>query len=197
MLTSVVNDFKNTFRSGNMVSKIILVNVVIFIIINLIQVFDFQSNVDPNSIAKRILNWLSIPSDPLKLIRQPWSILTHMFLHIGFWHIIWNMLIMYWFGRIVGDLIGDRRILPIYILGGLLGALIFMLHVLVMGDNYPAGAYAHGASAAVMAIVWSTAMISPDYRMHLLFLGAVKIKYIALGLLFIWDALCVFIAEWY
>ena len=60
-----------------------------------------------------------------------------------------------------------------------------MLHVLVMADKYPVGAFAHGASAAVMAIVWSTAMISPDYRMHLLFLGAVRIKYIALGLLFL------------
>jgi len=185
MVDSIFNDLKQTFRTGNMVSKIILVNVGLFIILNLINVFDFQSSTNPESIFNVIREALSLPSNPGQFIRQPWSILTHMFLHIGFWHILWNMLMLYWFGRIVGDLLGDQRILPLYIMSGLFGGLIFMLHDLYLPGGTGGSALALGASAAVMAIVWTAAMVSPDYQMHLLLLGPVKLKYIALGLLFL------------
>ncbi len=185
MVDSIFNDLKQTFRTGNMVSKIILVNVGLFIILNLINVFDFQSSTNPESIFNVIREALSLPSNPGQFIRQPWSILTHMFLHIGFWHILWNMLMLYWFGRIVGDLLGDQRILPLYIMSGLFGGLIFMLHDLYLPGGTGGAALALGASAAVMAIVWTAAMVSPDYQMHLLLLGPVKLKYIALGLLFL------------
>ena len=116
----------------------------------------------------------------------PWTWLTHMFLHEGTWHLIWNMILLYWFGRIVGDFLGDKRILPLYILGGLVGALVY-----VLTDNFiPGGsggsnmAMAMGASAAVMTMLLTAAMISPDYIMHLLLIGPVKIKWIALVILF-------------
>ena len=99
-----------------MISKIILVNVGLFIILNLINVFDFQSSTNPDSVFNVIRDALSLPSSMGQFIKQPWSILTHMILHIGFWHILWNMLLLYWFGRIVGDLLGDERILPLYII---------------------------------------------------------------------------------
>ena len=185
MVDSIFNDIKQTFRSGNMISKIILVNVGLFIILNLINVFDFQSSTNPESIFNVIRDGLSLPSSMSRFIRQPWSILTHMIMHIGFWHILWNMLMLYWFGRIVGDLLGDQRILPLYIMSGLFGGLIFMLHDLYLPGGTGGAALAMGASAAVMAIVWTAAMVSPDYQMHLLLLGPVRLKYIALGLLFL------------
>jgi len=185
MVDSVLNDIKQTFRSGNMISKIILVNVGLYIILNLINVFDFQSSTNPDSVFNVIRDALSLPSSLSQFIRQPWSILTHMILHIGFWHILWNMLLLYWFGRIVGDLLGDERILPLYIMSGIFGGLIFMLHDLYLPGGSGGAALAMGASAAVMAIIWTAAMVSPDYQMHLLILGAVKLKYIALGLLFL------------
>ena len=183
MVDSVIEDFKNTFRRGNMISKIILVNAIIFIILNLIKVF--AGGASQGGIFIILQNNLSIPASPSQLLRQPWSIFTHMFTHIGLWHVVWNMILLYWFGRIVGDLLGDRRVLPIYVMGGLFGALIYI----VTDQFFPGGSggssYALGASAAVMAMIWTAATVSPDYLLHLLFIGAVKLKYVALGLLFI------------
>ena len=180
MVTSVIDDIKSTFRSGNMISKIILVNVALYIFINIVYVFS------PNgqglyTILERAL---SIPSDPAQLIRQPWSVFTHMFFHTGFWHVFWNMLMLYWFGQIMGDLLGDGRVLPIYLMSGLFGGLVFVLHDLFLPGGTGGAAIALGASAAVMAVVWSAAMTSPDYNMRLLLIGNVRLKYIALALLF-------------
>ena len=109
MVTSILDDIRNTFKWGNMISRIILINVFVYIVINLINVFDANTG-----FAQLLIHKLSIVSDPLKLLLQLWAVITHMFLHVGFWHILWNMLLLYWFGRIVGDLLGDQRILPLY-----------------------------------------------------------------------------------
>lgn len=184
MVESIVNDIKRAFNSGNMISRIILVNVFVFVAVNLVFVFDMGGE-NGKEVYKAFVDWLSIPSDPSRLIRQPWSLFTHMFLHAGFWHLVWNMLMLYWFGRITGDLLGDNRVLPIYILSGLFGGLVFICHDLFLPGGTGGAAYAMGASAAVMAIIWCSAMTSPDYQMHLLFIGPVKLKYIAIGLLFL------------
>ena len=78
------------------------------------------------------LSSFSLSSEPLNLLRRPWSLISHMFLHEGIWHIGWNMLMLYWFGRIVGDLIGDSKILPIYFLGGLCGALFYLTYAYIV-----------------------------------------------------------------
>ena len=148
-----------------MISKIILVNVSLFILLKLIYVFTQGGQ----GIYPAIHNWLSLPSDPSQLIRQPWSLFTHMILHEGFWHIIMNMLMLYWFGQIVGDLLGDQRVLPIYIMSGLFGGLVYILHDLYLPGGTGGHAYALGASAAVMAVIWSAAMTSPDYNICLLY----------------------------
>jgi len=184
MIDSVFDDIKQTFRSGNMVSKIILVNVAAYIVINLLFVFDFQNGADASSFYETVKNTLSLPSSFPRLMKQPWGLFTHMFLHVGFWHILWNMLLLYWFGQIIGDFLGDDRVLPIYIMSGLFGGLIYMLHDLYLPGGTGGAALAMGASAAVMAIIWTAAMLSPDYLMHLLIIGPVRLKYIALGLLF-------------
>ncbi len=185
MVRSIVDDVKSVFRSGNMISKIILVNIGLFVIINLIRVFDFGAGSNPDSIYNILNRGIALPSSMQELLTQPWSIVTHMFLHNGFWHILWNMLLLFWFGRIVGDFIGDKRILPLYFLGGFAGAIIYIL-----SDNFlPSGSGGHaiamGASAAVMAIIWTAAALSPDYIMHLILIGPIKLKYIALALLFL------------
>ena len=175
MFTSIYEDFRNTFRTGNMISRIILVNVVVFVIVNLVNVFDFDSGFYQILIRK-----LSLLSDPFALLLQFWSTITFMFLHVGFWHILWNMILLYWFGRIVGDFLGDRRVLPLYILGGLAGGLFFILWDQLGGTGQ---AFAYGASASVLAVVMAVAFLSPDYIFHLILIGPVKVKYIALGML--------------
>jgi len=175
-MTSIIDDIKHNFRSGHMITRIIIINVAAFMFLALFNAF-------VPSVYAAFSNWVYIPSDPIKLLTRPWTILTHMFAHVGMWHMAFNMLILYWFGRIVGDLLNDRRVLPLYILGGLAGAVFYFLAANLLPNV--AGGNAHGASAAVLCIVAAAAMTSPDYTVRLLFLGDVKIKWIALAVVFV------------
>lgn len=88
------------------------------------------------------------------------------------------MLLLYWFGRIFGDLMGDRRVIPLYLLAGLVGAMFYFVGVnLILGGV----GTAHGASAAVLGILIATAYVAPDYMIHMILLGPVKLKWIALA----------------
>ncbi len=182
MLSSIWDDVKQQFSYGNMIIRLIIVNVAIFLVINLMKVFLHHGGA-PDNWYDRILGWFKISSDPLEILMHPWSIFTHMFMHEGFWHLLWNMLFLYWFGRILGDLLGDKRILPIYVLGGLAGALAFFVSVNLLPYGSGGIHTALGASAGIMAIVVAAGMIAPEYSLRLLFLGDVKLKYIVVGVI--------------
>jgi len=176
MMNSIIDDIKQSFRSGNMITRIIIINVAVFMFLALFNAF-------APGFYRAFSNWIYIPSAPVKLLTRPWTILTHMFSHVGMWHMAFNMLILYWFGRIVGDLLNDRRVLPLYLLGGIAGAVIYFLAANFISNVAPGNA--HGASAAVLCIVAAAAMTSPDYIIRLLFLGDVKIKWIAAFVIFV------------
>lgn len=175
MFSSILDDIKATFSYGNMVSKIIIVNVAVFMVFALVKAFA------PEFYGVNI-QYFMLPSDLSVFIWRPWTLVTHIFLHEGFWHLLWNMLLFYTFGNIMGDLLGDQRILPTYLLGGLGGAIFYILGSLVF-HNY-AGAFALGASAAILAVVISAVMIAPDYYINLILIGPVRIKYVALFMVF-------------
>jgi len=169
---------------GNMLTRLIMINIAVFVFIRLAIAFTGHMNPGIALDAHPLVSYLAVPSDFSLLIKKPWTIITHMFLHVGTMHILWNMLLLYWFGRIVGDLIGDRRIIPIYLMAGLVGMIFY-----IISDNFlPIGsggnAVAMGASAAVMGFLFTATYLSPDYEMRLLLIGNVKLKYIAIVLLF-------------
>lgn len=176
MVQSIIDDIKAQFRYGNKIVQIILVNFIVFLAIVIIKAFS------PGGSASEFFNtffsWIALPSEGFALLKKPWTLITHMFVHQGFWHIAWNMLMLYWFGRIVGDLIGDRKILPLYFAGGIFGALFYLFFANILGWH----GIAFGASAAVMTFVVAAGFLAPEYNMRLLLLGDVKLKYIALGL---------------
>ncbi len=186
MVRSIIQDVKQEFNQGNMVTRIIIVNLAIFVFINVIKILLFLSNggITPESYFT-FRNFFCISSDWKHNLTHPWVIITSMFLHEGFWHILWNMLFLYWFGRIVGDFIGNQRILPLYLLGGITGGVIYFFSANLLPFGGGGIGYALGASAAVMAIVVASGVISPDYIMRLLFLGDVKLKYIVAVLVFL------------
>jgi membrane associated rhomboid family serine protease len=184
MFNSIWEDIKREFSQGNMVTRIIIVNVIAFVSINLLWIiFRVGSGWETPELYYSVRNFFTISSSWLHNLTHPWALITHMFLHESFWHILWNMLFLYWFGRIVGDFIGNHRILPLYLLGGLFATLFYFL----FGFLYTSGAthYALGASGAVMAIVVAAGVISPDYIMRLFLLGDVKLKYIVATLVFL------------
>ncbi len=184
MFKSILEDIKQSFNMGNMLTRLIIINIAVFVFVRLAIAFTGHMYPGIGLDGHPLVSYLAVPSDFSLLIRKPWTIITHMFLHVGTMHILWNMLLLYWFGRIVGDFLGDRRIVPIYIMSGLLGMIFYFL-----SDNYlPIGsggnAIAMGASAAVMGFLFSATYLSPDYEMRLILLGSVKLKYIAAVLLF-------------
>jgi len=184
MFRSILEDIKQSFNMGNMLTRLIIINIAVFVFVRLAIAFTGHMNPGIAMDAHPLVSYLAVPSDFSLLIKKPWTIFTHMFLHVGTMHILWNMLLLYWFGRIVGDFIGDRRIIPIYLMAGLVGMIFYMI-----ADNFlPVGsggnAVAMGASAAVMGFLFTATYLSPDYEMRLLLIGNVKLKYIAAVLLF-------------
>lgn len=180
MFTSIWDDIKQQFSHGNMLTKIILVNIAVFVVINLVLVFSGGFRADGGAIYESIVKPFGINSEPYYLITHLWGVITSMFLHVGFMHILWNMILLYWFGRIFGDLVGDRRVLPLYLMGGLFGGLAFVVYARLTGDTY-----AIGASGAVMSIILATGVIAPDYNLRLILIGDVKLKYVVAVLLFL------------
>jgi len=191
MFSSIWEDLKREFGKGNMVTRLIIINVSVFVAVVLLKViFRVSTGFGDMSAYDEVVRFFMISSSLWHDVTHPWVFLTSIFLHEGFWHILWNMLFLYWFGRIVGDLIGNRHILPLYLLGGLAGGIAFILSVKLLGFGGGGVHYALGASGAVMAIVVASAVVSPDFTMNLLLIGPVKLKYVV-GVLVLLDVLAI------
>ena len=123
-----------------------------------------------------------LPANLRDFIFQPWSIITYFFLHINFSHIFWNMLFLYWFGKIINDNIGNNALISLYILGGIIGGLLYMAiyNIIPYYGNQINQSLMLGASAGVFSVVIGSATLIPNYTFNLLFIGPIRIKYIAL-----------------
>ena len=181
MFGSIYEDVKRQYQYGNMVTRLVIINAVVFITLAMIRlIFVLLGGFELSIGFDTIIHYLSANSNPIFNLSHPWVIFTHMFTHVGIWHFIWNMLLFFWFGKIVQDLIGNQKIVAIYLLGGLVGFVTFVGSIyFLQGPGIPA----IGASAAVMATVVAAAAVAPDYEMRLILLGNVRIKYIAAFLL--------------
>lgn len=174
MFKSIGDDVRQVFSHGNMLNKLLVTNIAVFVVIILCKAF--LTNI---GYYQPVFEFVALPGNPMTLLFKPWTLLTHMFTHEGFFHILWNLVGLMLFGRIVGDLLGDRKVLPIYILGGLAGALWYIIYYLIaVRVGYST---AVGASAAVMALAGSAAYVAPDYGVRLILLGEVRLKYIVLA----------------
>lgn len=181
MFQSIWDDVKREFQYGNMVTRLIIVNASVFIFVNIVKlILKFPDPLNPIPFDT-FLHFFSMPADAYHLLTHPWALITSAFLHQDFPHLLWNMLAFYWFGRVVGDLLGNHRILPLYILGGITGNLVFFFVANVLNI----GSYALGASAAVTAMLACAAVVAPDYIFNIILIGPVRLKYIALVLLFL------------
>lgn len=175
-----LDELKKFFTSNNMLVKLIIINVAVWLLIRVLGVLFNLFNLD---ITDNLLQWLAVPAHLEKLITRPWTLITYMFLHYDFWHILFNMLWLYWFGRIFLEYLNERQLLATYILGGLAGAALYILsfNIFPKFQTDYLHAIALGASASVMAIVVAISVYVPNYKIHLLFIGPVRILYIALA----------------
>ncbi|MDP4266475.1 MAG: rhomboid family intramembrane serine protease [Bacteroidota bacterium] len=180
MQRTILDEIKESFRTGTNLNKLLLINVGVYLIIKIIGVICFLFRMP--SFDSFVISWFAVPSNVIELMYKPWTIITYMFLHIEFLHILFNMLWLFWFGKIFSEYLGENRLIPTYILGGLAGAILYILAYNifpVFRESLPFSV-AMGASASVLAIVLATAAYIPEYSIQLMFIGNVKLKYIAI-----------------
>jgi membrane associated rhomboid family serine protease len=179
-----LEDIVRFLRSRDVLPRLILINLAIWLAISAMRVFSFLLNVPDETLTNYIVDYFALPAKPESLLVRPWTLVTYMFLHIDFFHILFNMLWLYWFGKIFLEFLRSRQLLLIYLLGGISGGLLYVLfyNIFPVFEKSLNLSYALGASASVMAIVTAISLYVPGYNIHLLFLGRIRIFYIALFL---------------
>ncbi|MCX6301394.1 MAG: rhomboid family intramembrane serine protease [Bacteroidia bacterium] len=176
------DDIKKTFHSGSNLIKLIYINIGVFLLVTLAVIIGFLLN-NP-SISEITLQQLAVPASLKALLVKPWTLVTYMFTHKDIWHILFNMLWLYWFGRIFLEYLDQRKLVAVYLLGGISGAIVYILsfNIFPAFTGLVSESVAIGASASVMAVVIAIAAYVPDYSVNLFLLGRIKIKYVALAI---------------
>lgn len=167
-------------QSGTRINLLIGINVLVFLIINVpATLFRLMGNGLLDNFSNE---YLALPSYLPKLATRFWTPVTYMFMHHDIFHILFNMLWLFWMGKIFEEYLGNKRLVNLYIMGGLAGALFYVLayNIFPLFADSVAIATVIGASASVMAIVVATATLLPDYTIYLMFIGPVKLKWVAI-----------------
>lgn len=175
-MTSFINSFQR-YCGSKILASIILVNAGVFLAAWIVVLTANSLGAEGNV----TMQWLCVSSSPGIFIRKPWTIATYMITHFDFLHLLFNMLWLYWFGIILHNVIPARRVLWLYIGGGICGALFYVAANALSPLVSPAGSYLCGASACVLAIMTAAAFFSPDRKVNLLLFGAVKLKWLTLA----------------
>lgn len=183
MTNSILDDFKNAWnKPNNAPAQLIIINVVVFLFLGVILVFSTIGRA--KGFFDAIHAQFSIPPILSDFLTRPWTLVTYGFAHSlsDIFHILFNMLFLFYFGRLIVEYMGNNKVISIYVLGVISGALLYLLAYNTVPfyiERAPAVNGMVGASAAVNAIMVAAAVLTPNYTFYLLLIGPVKIKYIA------------------
>lgn len=180
-MADIIDTLRSRFKMASLLARIIYVNVGVFVMLRIIGLVGFLFGFNADS----IISYVELPSSPAMFIVQPWSIITYMFAHYDIFHILFNMLCLWWMGQLFLQFFSPRHLTGLYFVGGIGGGLLYMLAY----NLFPAFS-AHtgmllGASASIMAIVVAAAVYAPNYKVMLLFFGSISLKWIAIAIIFI------------
>jgi len=180
-MRSIISKYWNKFKYGNYLTKILYINIAVYILVSISRLFVFLMHFENQGIYY-ILNYLMLPANLDSLKYFPWTPITYMFTHEEILHIVFNMLWFYWFGKIFIDYLSSKKLLYTYVIGGLFGALFYILafNLFPAFQDIVSVSKALGASAAVIAVVITISFYIPEYRVNLLLIGQVKLKHIAI-----------------
>ncbi len=178
----MLDEFKNAFqRHNNAHIQLIIINVIVFAVMGVLMVISEIGGF--LSFYEVVHNQFAIPARIETFITHPWTLITYAFAHAGIWHILSNMLALYWFGRLFVEYLGSDKLIAVYFLGAVAGGLLYLLAFntvpYFVNQSNAVTISMVGASAAVNAIIVAAATLLPEYTFFLLLLGPVKIKYIA------------------
>lgn len=181
---SILDEIKHSYRHGTVLTKLIYINLLVFLTIRLLPFLLWMVGAigSPAEGSTVLLSYVSVPSSPHELLLKPWTLITYMFVHFDFMHILFNMLYLFWFGKLFLEFMKPAQLLGVYIYGGLGGALLYLLTFNLAPSFivFAPSSILLGASAAAMAILFATAAYSPNHTIYLMFIGPAKLKYIAL-----------------
>jgi membrane associated rhomboid family serine protease len=186
-----LDDIKAFFRRKSLLANLVYINLAVFLLVNVVEVFMWLFNI-PNPViggteVAWLSYWFSVPSGINALLSRPWTVFTYMFLHESFFHIFFNMVVLYFGGRIFSEYLDNRKLLSTYILGGLTGAVFYIaaFNIFPVFSQSVQFSIALGASASVLAILIAVATYVPEYSVVLFLFGRVKLKNLALILIVI------------
>jgi membrane associated rhomboid family serine protease len=170
-----LNNLKSRFQNGSIVEKIIYINIAIFILTLLFNVFQGLYKGQINW----FVDWFSLDDDYTSLLRKPWSIITYGFLHADFIHILMNLIVLHFIGHLFIEYFTQKQLLNFYIIGTFFGGILFLF-----SQNYfplfeGKSSLLVGASAGISAIFIGVATYIPNYQLKLRFIGFVKLWYLA------------------
>lgn len=176
---NVWENIKTTFKRGDALVKLIYVNAGLFLVLKVAVIVLKLFNLP----GLPLYSWLAMPADPMALLHRPWTPLTYMFLHEGFFHLFFNMLCLYWFGKLFLTVYSERHLVGLYLVGGLAAGAFYALAFNLFPYYEPLvhASILMGASGSIMAVIAATAFRLPNMEIRLFLVGGVKLKYVAIG----------------
>jgi membrane associated rhomboid family serine protease len=171
----ILSDIKRTFKHGSALTRLIYINLGVFLIVQIVGVIFYLSGY-----GNILPDLLSVPSNIPEILKRPWTPVTYMFLHTGFIHLLFNILGLYWFGKLFLYRLEGNKLLGVYLLGGISGAAFYVISYNIFPVFESVNGLLLGASASVFAILAAIAVYDPNNEIHLSFIGTFQLKYVAL-----------------
>jgi membrane associated rhomboid family serine protease len=175
-----MNQLSNLWRTSNATNKLIIANIAVFVLINIPLAILHLLNMD--AALGWLTNWLTLPGDFFTLLTRPWTLITHMFMHTGLFHLLFNMLSLFFISQLFTRYFDDKRMLNVYFVSGLAGAFVFLISINIFplfGEN--ASVYtAAGASAAVMGTLVAVCTYRPLDEVFLFGVFRLQLRWVAL-----------------
>ncbi len=179
-MSNIIEEIKSSFSKGSFLTRLIYINIGVFVIVKLLSaVLSLLGS------STFWITYLELPAFFHTLIKQPWSIITYMFMHHDIIHLIFNLLTLYWFGKIFTNYFSQKQLVGLYFLGGIGGATFYIIAYNIVSslNAHIFFSYLIGASASVMAIIFALVRYIPDEEVNIALIGPVKLKYLGLGML--------------
>lgn len=174
----ILDDLKKKFRHGSTLNRLVLINVAVFVLVNIYLLVLYLMNQNPSEYFGSDL-LLGASSDFSMLIRRPWTLVTHMFTHIEFGHFLFNLITLYFMGQLFEQIAGSAKLWQVYVTGGIFGFLFFALSHNFL-PRFHGVSVALGASAAVMAISVAAAVLRPHQPIHIYGVFRIELRWMVL-----------------
>jgi membrane associated rhomboid family serine protease len=174
-------------QDGNALVQLVIVNACLFVILKFVYVIYLLNSLNPLAYQANVLSWFVLPAGLDRLSSRPWTALTYMFCDQQVLRFIGNMFWLWCFGYILQDLTGNRKLVPIYLYGGIAGAAFFVLSYAVFPRLQAQLPFAQlmGSNAAIIAIAVATTTVAPDYRIFPMINGGIPLWILTLLFLLI------------